>query len=299
VTFAVDSISVGQLTNGQITGDTVTAVIAPGLYYTPTSIAAGGAGFDPVGVGTATVTARAPGFIAQPLATQQVTVTAPTITMSAATVGAGLQTSTSVNLGASNHGGVTLTLTSSDSTTLLVSPNATTPGSRSISVNIPNGTQFFTLYVQGVEGTTGAPTVTATAAGFLNGTAQMTVEQPGIIIAGLVSSLAAGAANDHFNAYVGIRSGNSVSVQNVRAGSPGVTVTATTSNVSVAQLVTQSLTGASVTAVIVPGLYYTPTSLATGGFELDPLAAGQTTVSVSAPGFFGQPLATQLVTINP
>jgi hypothetical protein len=300
VTFSVDNLGVAQLTNGQITGDTVTSVIVSGLYYTPTSVAAGGVAFDPVGVGTATVRARAPGFVAQPLATQQVTVTAPTITVSVpGTVGAGLQASASVSLGASNHGGVTLTLTSSDSTTLLVSPNATTPGSRSFSVNVPNGTQFTSFYVQGFEGATGTSVVTATAAGFLNGTAQTSVVQPGIIISGLPSSLSAGAANRHFYAFVGIPSGNTVSTQDVRAGSPGVTVTATTSNVSVARLVTQTATGASVTAAIAPGVYHTPTSVAAGGIELDPLAAGQTTVSVSAPGFVAQPLATQQVTITP
>jgi uncharacterized repeat protein (TIGR01451 family) len=299
VTFAVDNVNVGVLENSTTSDDTLTATIPSGLYYTPTSVAGGGVAFDPVGVGTATVTARAPGFIAQPNATQSVTVTAPQITVGARTVGAGLQESSSGSLGATGHGGVTLTLTSSDPSRLLVSPNATTAGSASIQLTIPDGTSGYSFYVQGVEGMTGTGTVTASAPGFLDGTATMTVVQPGIAIAGLATSMTAGAANDDFYAYVGIPSGNAVSSQNVRAGASSLTVTVTSSNGSAALLATPTASGTSVTAVIVSGLYYTPTTFAGGGFTLDPQAAGQTTVSASAPGFVTQPAGSVAVTITP
>ncbi|MBM4182752.1 MAG: hypothetical protein FJ207_00845 [Gemmatimonadetes bacterium] len=271
----------------------------PGLYYTPTSVAAGGVAFDPVGVGTATVTARSTGLVAQPLATQTVTVSAPGISVGPATVGAGLQAGNSLSLGSTNHGGVTVTITSSDSTTLLVSPSATTPGTRSISYAFSAGQSGVSFFVQGVEGATGAATLTVTAAGFLDGTSTVTVVRPGLIISQLATSIGSTAVNDHFYAYVGLPSGTTVSTQNVRAGSPGITVTATSGNASVAQIATSTGVGSSRTAVIVPGLYYTPVSLATGGFELDPLAAGTTTVSVAAPGITTQPLGTQVVTITP
>jgi len=180
-----------------------------------------------------------------------------------------------------------------------VSPNATTAGAASIDLNIPNGTGNYSFWVQGVEGTTGTVTVTATASGFLDGVASMTVVQPGVILASLPSSLASAAANAALSAYVGVPSGSTVSVQNVRAGSPGVVVTVTSSNVGAAQLVTQSTSGASVTATIAPERYYTPSTLATGGLYIDPVAAGQTTIGVTALGFIAQPLATQTVTITP
>jgi hypothetical protein len=78
-----------------------------------------------------------------------------------------------------------------------------------------------------------------------------------------------------------------------------VTVTATSTNATAARLVTLSQTGASAPAPVAVGLYYTPFSLAAGGIELDPLAAGQTTVSVSAPGFITQQNGTAIVTVNP
>jgi hypothetical protein len=76
-------------------------------------------------------------------------------------------------------------------------------------------------------------------------------------------------------------------------------VTATSSNPAAAVIVTSTGSGASRTAVIQPGFYYTPSSLATGGLEIDPLAAGQTTVNVTAPGVITQPLGTQGVTVTP
>ncbi|MGE0161096.1 MAG: beta strand repeat-containing protein, partial [Gemmatimonadales bacterium] len=299
VTFAVDNPGVAVLETSLVQDDTVTATIVPGLYYTPSSVASGGVAFDPVGVGTVTVTARSSGLIAQPIATQQVTVSAPGITVGARTVGAGLQESTSFSLGASNHGGVMVTVTSSDPTTLLVSPNSTTPGSGSFSVNMADGNTGLGFYVQGVEGATGAATVTVSAAGFLDGTAVETVAQPGLILVGLNSTLASGATNTQFYAYAGVPVGSSVNAQSVRAGSAGVTVTAMSSNAAAALVVTSAGAGASGTAVIVPGLYYTPTTLSGGGFELDPLAPGTTTVSVSAPGFLTQPLGMPVVNITP
>jgi hypothetical protein len=299
VTFTVDNTGIGVLETSLVQDDTVTATIAPGLYYTPSSVAAGGVAFDPVGVGTVTVTARSTGLVAQPLATQQVTVSAPGISVGARTVGAGLQESTSFGLGASAHGGVTVTVTSSDPSTLLVSPNVSTPGTPSFQVNVADGSTGVGFYVQGVEGTTGAATVTVTAAGFLDGTATETVAQPGLILAGLPTSLASGASNSAFYAYVGVPTGQSVNAQNVRAGGSAITVTAASSNTAAAVIVDSSGSGPSRTAVILPGLYYTPGSIAAGGFALDPLAAGQTTVNVTAPGHITQPLGTQGVTITP
>jgi uncharacterized repeat protein (TIGR01451 family) len=230
-----------------------------------------------------------------------VTVTPPAqITLNARTVGAGLQESSSGALNATGHGGVTLTLTSSDPSTVLVSPNVSTPGTASIDIEMEPGSNGFSFYVQGVEGATpGTATITASAAGFLNGTTTVTVVQPGIALTGLPTSTTAGAADIAFYAYVGTPSGSAVNIQNVRAGSPGLTVTATSSNATAAQLVTQTQSGASVTAVIVPGLYYTPTSFAAGGFTLDPVAQGVTTISASAPGFITTQAGSVEVTVNP
>jgi hypothetical protein len=254
---------------------------------------------DPQGPGTATITATAPGIISHPTASVAVTVSAPVITLNPRTVGSGLQVANSGSLNATAHGGVTLTLTSSDPQTLLLAPDAMTAGAASIDIVIANGVQSYSFWVQGVEGATGTATVTADAQGFIDGSNTVTVVQPAIALTALPASLNAGAANDDFYALVGIPSGNGVSVQDVRAGGTGVTVTATTSNTGAAQLVTQTASGATVTAVIAIGLYYPPTAFGSGGFALDPIAAGQTVVGVSANGFAATPAASLAVTINP
>jgi uncharacterized repeat protein (TIGR01451 family) len=298
-TFTTDDTGVGLLTSGQTTGRSVTAVIPVGALNSPTTVATGGVAHDPQGPGTATITATAPGIISHPTASVAVTVSAPAITLIARTVGSGLQVSSSGSLNATGHLGVTLTLTSSDPQTLLLSPNASTAGASSINIDIAAGTQAFTFYVQGVEGATGTATVTAAAQGFINGSNTVTVVQPAIALTALPTSLSAAAADDAFYAYVGIPNGAGVSAQVIRAGGTSVTVTATTSNTGAAQLVTQTASGASVTAVIPVELYLTPAAFGSGGFALDPVAAGQTVVGVSATGFVTTPAASLTVTINP
>jgi len=302
VTFTSPA-GVGELLKaGTPAGATQTAQIVPGAYYTPFDTTSGGVAFHPLTAGTTTVSVSAPGFITTTNATQSVTVSQPGISVSAATVGSGLQTSTNFFLAGSEHGGVTVTLTSSNAA-MLLSPNASTAGASQISMAVPNGTQFVTFYVQGLEGQTQGITTTVTAAapGFVNGTANITVVQSGVQLAGVPSSILASAATVDVYAYVGVPSGNGVSVQNVRFGGPGnLTVTFNTNNVGAAALVTsaQPTGAASQTAQVVPGTYYTPFSVATQGVGLDPVAAGQATISVSLPGFLSTPNASQSVTVQ-
>ena len=78
-----------------------------------------------------------------------------------------------------------------------------------------------------------------------------------------------------------------------------MTATVTSSDVAVGQLVTTALSGGTVTVDIVPGLYYSPTSVAAGGVAFDPLSTGVTMVSVAIPGFIMLPTASVSVTVNP
>ena len=110
----------------------------------------------------------------------------PQITLSAPTVGSGLQVGASVSLGASNHGGVTVHVASTNPAVVLVSPDATTPGTASIDVVVPNGTGSFSYYVQGLEQAVGTPHRSRprrppSAAG----TGLATVQQPAFELQGL------------------------------------------------------------------------------------------------------------------
>jgi hypothetical protein len=53
----------------------VTVEIAEGVYDSPSTVAAGGVAFDPLGSGTTTVSATIAGFIATAAASVEVTVT--------------------------------------------------------------------------------------------------------------------------------------------------------------------------------------------------------------------------------
>ena len=103
---------VGELlTGGGAAGSQMATVqIVPGQSISPFSVATGGVAFDGLTTGTTTVTADIPGLTATTIASQQVTVNTPGISMTflPRTVGAGLQLAIfRAVLGASQHGGVT------------------------------------------------------------------------------------------------------------------------------------------------------------------------------------------------
>ncbi|HUP51398.1 MAG TPA: hypothetical protein VM198_02895, partial [Longimicrobiales bacterium] len=225
---------------------------------------------------------------------------APGITVGTQTVASGLQTTAGVQLGASNHGGVTVRITSLDTSTLLVSPNATTAGTEFIDVPVANGSTGISYYVQGVEGATGTPAVTVSAPGFVDGQNTISVVPPAISLGGTLSATTTTlSSDDPFVAYIGYQYSNSVWSQNIRAGGTPVTVTFTSTAPTVGTLVTTAQTGGTVTATIGVGQAYTPTSVAAGGVAFDPLTAGQTTVSASATGFIATPAASVTVTVDP
>jgi adhesin/invasin len=273
---------------------TQTATIPAGgtRYYTPTDTTSGGVAFHPLVIGSTSVVASIPGVIATSQATRPVTVSQPGISMGTLIVGSGLQDATIFTLGAPEHGGVTVTLNSSSSQ-ILLAPDAATPGQQQISFNMADGQTSRNFYVQGLEGVTQtvAGTVTATATGFANGNGNMTVVQGAVDLIGVPTTLATTAPTANIYARVGTPNVGNTSltqVQSLRAGGPGaLTATFTTNNVNAASLVTSTQTGGapSETAQIVTGLYYTPTSVATGGVGLRPVAPGNATITASVPGF--------------
>ncbi|MEQ1834039.1 MAG: hypothetical protein ABL977_13365, partial [Candidatus Eisenbacteria bacterium] len=122
------------------------------------------------------------------------------------------------------------------------------------------------------------------ATSFTQGSATMTVVQPGLILASLSTTTTTLSPENHFYAYVGYPSGTSVNAQNVRAGGPPVTVTFAVDNLGIGALKAGAIIqDDTVTAVIPPGLYYTPSSVATGGVAFDPIGVGTATVTARAP----------------
>ncbi|MFL5580804.1 MAG: beta strand repeat-containing protein [Gemmatimonadaceae bacterium] len=307
VTVSSSNTGAGTLVTQALPGGSsqVTVTIPPGLSNSPTNVATGGMAFRPVGGGQTIVQASASGFLQTDGARDTVTVTSPAITLGNTTVGGGLQTAVNVSLSA-NAAGTTVTIASGNSQVLLVSPNATTAGGPSITVTMAPNVTSATYYVQGVEGATGAATVTATATGYTSGAMTATVVQPGVEIINLAASHTALEANVNFYARVGVPFSNAQGVpiglndvQAVRAGAPGaLTVTFTSSDPAVARLVTSGTSGATVSAQIAVGQSNTPTSVTTGGVQYDALAAGTTAVSATIPGYVATTGATVSTTVG-
>jgi hypothetical protein len=301
-TIANSNALAGQLVKTDETGQSLTVEILPGQSNSPTSVAGGGMAFDPLGAGESTVTASIPNHIQTPNAIRDVVVSAPNITFAGATsaqTGSGLQRSRSGSLGASEHGGVTVTLTSSNPAVLLLAPNASTAGTASIEVPVNAGATSFSYWIQGVEGAEGIPTVTASASGFVDGSATMEVMAPALDLISVPTSMTAGAPPSAFYARVGVPSGAGVTPLQLRAGGPGpLTVTMTNTDAAVGRLMTTEETGQALTVQINPGQSNSPTSLAGGGIAFEPIGAGQTSVSGSVPGFIQTTNAVRSVTVN-
>lgn len=295
--------SVAQLETETTAGQSIVLSIPPGEARTGVNLASGGGTFDPLGIGTTTLTASSPGFFATTNGTADLTVDAPTISVPNQTVGAGLQHGAlNAFLSSASHGGVTVTLTSSNPSVFLLSPNDSTAGTASIDVVVPNGSNRAFYYVQGVEGADAAATITATANGFTNGVATVTTVQPAVDIQSIGSSYSATANDDAIWARIGIPNGNNTGLgqaQEIRAGGSGVTVTFTSSNTAAAQLATSGGTGATFGLTLSVGDFQTPTSVSQGGVAIDPIAEGSTVITATIPGFIPMINATRTVTITP
>jgi hypothetical protein len=258
--------------------------------------------FDPLTAGTTTVSAEIPGYISIPTASLEVVVSAPAITLYAPDrVGSGLQTSGSFYLGAGNHGGVTVTLTSSDPAKLRLSTDPAVEGAGSIDIFMADGqTSSPYFYVQALEGLTGTVTLTASAPGFTDDTDPVEILQPVVQLTGLSTPTTTLSDEDPFRVQVGIAANgvNWTQAQDVRAGADPLTATLTSSHAAVGQLVTLAQSGASVTVQIVPGEDFSPSTVAGGGVAFDPLTAGTTTVSAEIPGYISIPTASLKVVVT-
>ena len=226
VTFQTPGNGIGELLKAAVGSSTTqTALIPANGNNTPTDTSTGGVGFHSLLSGTTTVSATAPGYFATAQATRTITSSQPTITTNAVTVGSGLQVNNNFFLGAPNHGAINVSVVSSNPA-LLISPDAVTPGSDSISIPVADGVQSVGYYVQGLEGQTGSvvATITVKASGFTNGTAAGTVVQGAIDLQGLPGTTTPFTPSNMIYARLGIDDASHTQLnqlQNLRAGGPG------------------------------------------------------------------------------
>ena len=296
---------VGLLVTKDGTGKTVHVSIPEGESGSSSSVDQGGVAFKAFGPGTTTVSASLEDFIVAPALPKEITVETPDITMpSNAMVGSGLQYGPYIlRLGASEHGGVDVTISSSDDSVALLSPDAATVGSGSITLHIKDGRTTAGFYVQGVDGVTGTTSLNATAAGFNPGSMLVEVVKPAVGITSLSSTITTLSEPDEFQVSVGIpNNDNSAMYQyqpvSVNGDDTGLSATLNNSSAEVARLVTESDSGQQVTVSIAEGMSHSPATVVSGGVSLEPLASGTTTVTVSVPNFISLPAASADVSVS-
>jgi hypothetical protein len=291
-----------QLVTTALTDQVVAVVILPGQNASGPNVALGGVAFDGTAPGMTEVTASIPGFFATSADTQQVSVLASTISFAGLPfeVGAGLGTGQKrVTLSGTQHGGVYVHIESSDSAIALVSTSPSVPGSLSVDVFIPNGVNQGNFYIYGVEDTTGAPTVTASAPGFVPANATVDVMTPALRIVGLATLIDTFDPLDPIIAQIGTPKAdlsNLQELQYVRPGGSGLTVTMESSDAGVGLLLTLADTSAIATTTIAAGEYQSPYGIALGGVAFDGISIGSTDVTASIPGFVAT--AAGSVTVN-
>ena len=286
-----------------------TRSIVAGQQTTPSGAA--GLEFDPLSTGATVVTATIPGFITTAAGARTVTVVTPTINIGAnlGSIGGGLQFgSFGGSLGASQHGGVTVRLTSSDPSRVLLAPNATTAGLATLDVDVPDGQIGFSFYVQGTDwipGTSSAQPVaiTITAPGFVGDSTSINYVQPALDLLSLPTTIGATAGNADFMVRIGVPAAFDTIIttqQARRAGAEPLIVTVSSGDSSVAEIdFNGGVNGDQpVTATIGPGQAATPFNTA-GGLEFDPKVQGTTVVTASIPGFITTAAGTKTVMINP
>jgi hypothetical protein len=308
VTFTSSSPAVGEIATSTTSGASGTVVIPAGGANTPVTVDTGGVAFDPILEGNTVVRAEAPGFDATfPLSSVSVDVTQPGVTVTFSSLqdqqlGVGLQAAYLVTLDSSAHGGATVRVTSLDPSRARVAADASTPGTSFIDLVFSDGETSKSFFVQAVSGAPGLVDIVASEPRFETGTMSLEVVQPVLFLSGFDPTQTTSSPNDDIYAHTGIHSpffGGSFWNQTVSAAGP-LTVTFTSSNPAVGEIVTSTTSGASGTAVIPAAGGNTPFTVDTGGVAFDPIAEGATSVSATAPGFDAAfPFSTVAVTVTP
>jgi hypothetical protein len=167
------TVTSGNTNVGTITTSPV--LISGGSFYGTTQ-------FQPVGAGTATITASAAGYGSNSV---QATVQGATLSIAnGATVGQYLENQNTLILSAAAPSqGLQVILTSNNPSLLKLAVNATDPGSNTITLNMSAGAQIATYYVYAL-GSSGSATYTATAPGYGSGSDTVYLAPSAILILG-------------------------------------------------------------------------------------------------------------------
>jgi hypothetical protein len=273
-----------------VTLSSTSITVAAGQTFGSLPIAYGGTATLPC-TSTVTITNALYGSASIPV-TFQAAANLGTISISSASpgVGGGLQTAVSVSLStAAPTGGVTVELRSANPAVLLVSPAASAIGAPAINLVFPAGSNNATVYLDGVVGTIGSVTLSATTAKYTSAIQTISVLPSVVLIYNAPTTTTPISGKSGFGALVAAVYGTSGSASNIQPQSVNpntgtVIVTSVSSKPSVGELQTGTTNAATATTTIGVGYTYSGGNNGTG-LTFVPLSNGTTTLSVSAPGF--------------
>jgi hypothetical protein len=255
--------------------------------------------FDPVGTGTTTLAVVQPSGFSTSSA--QVTFTASVgvagIDLVATTVGKDLEASGVVTLQApAPAGGVDVTLTSADPSKVILASDATTAGTSSITVNVPEGQQNFGYYSQALANS-GIVQIGASATGFGNGSTTVTLVPSGFFTDSPGDSFTTSTADADTSIRVCVAQLDPTTLNVGTYGQMrgGITVQTpmTSSNTNIGTIVNSPI-------AFTGGIVCDPNYGSPAGLRFHPVTPGATTLSVGTPSGFSTPSnrGTTAVTVN-
>jgi len=239
--------------------------------------------FHPIANGSSLLTAGVPSGFATPnnARTLTATVSTPNISITdGSSVGQNLELLGQLTLGQpAPPGGLVVTLTSADASRLLISSSATTAGSGTLNITVPEGTSTAQYFLQGL-GNSGTVNYSASAPGYNPKTATITLTPSGLVLSSTTgrnfsTTVAAGPSPFFLSTAQLDASGNPTGTQPLRGGL-SLSVNLGNSNPGA---------GTISSPVTIPGGTDTVTS------NFTPVAPGNTTITVQQPANIG--LSTQ------
>lgn len=271
VNLASSNTSVGTVSPTQLT--------IPAGSFTNTAL------FTPVGAGTTNISVDVPAGFNTPSAGYKAvtaTVTTATALPSSATIGKNLQVLGTLTISQpAGAGGLNVTLTSNNSSSLRLSNSPTTAGTASITVNIPAGATSANYYIQAFADS-GSATYSSSATGFGTGTGTVNFLPSGVVLSGpfgigfpFAAPVKTTDPPSTVTAFTAALDANGAFLETQQlAGGLTVTANLSSSNTTVGTVTPQvTITGG--------------TDSATGQFTAK--AAGQATVTVATPAGYSTP----------
>ncbi len=299
----LEAVAVNQSVSAAVTSGTPgVGIITTSPVTIPGGSSSGATTFQPVSLGTSTITASANGY--SPASVRATVINSATIQINnQATVGQHLENLNSMVLGAQAPAGgvpVTLSVATGSIGLMQLAVNPADPGSNSIVVTVPAGQSTATYYVYAVQ-SSGTATYSASAPGYASATDTVTLAPSGIDIfettpSGMLTcatscsvSLSAGAQTFAvFTNQLSTDGNNTIVAQQSLAGNIPLSVTVQNSSSGVGTL------SSSGTASITPGTD-------SGTLIFTPRTTGTTTLSVTQPTGYTTPdeVTSVAITVGP